>query len=250
MVRAIGMVAVLLLGGALGFAMFAQDVSFAQDTLNAPKAGKAKATISDGPAGSSKASYAIGLNIGMQLKLDGTIDVEELVAGIRDALADKKPKFTDDELRQAMEEFERAAMARQQQRIKEIAEKNKKEGKEFLDANKAKKGVTTLPSGLQYVVLKSGTGPSPKLADTVRTHYHGTFIDGSVFDSSVERKEPAVFGVSQVIRGWTEALQRMKVGDKWKLFVPAELAYGPDGNGPVGPNSVLIFEVELLGIEK
>ena len=121
----------------------------------------------------------------------------------------------------------------------------------FLAENAKREGVKTTESGLQYKVLKSGAGKSPKATDTVKTHYHGTLIDGTVFDSSVQRNEPAVFGVGEVIRGWTEALQRMKVGDKWRLVVPPELAYGPQGAPPdIGPNAVLVFEVELLGIEK
>ena len=120
----------------------------------------------------------------------------------------------------------------------------------FLAANKVKAGVTTLPSGLQYEVLEQGDGATPKATDTVTTHYRGTFLDGQVFDSSIERGEPMTRSVSQVIRGWTEALQRMKVGDKWRLFVPSELAYGATGFGElIGPHTVLIFEIELLGIE-
>ena len=111
-------------------------------------------------------------------------------------------------------------------------------------------GVKVLPSGLQYKVLKAGDGPSPAATDTVKTHYHGTFINGEVFDSSVERGEPIEFPVNGVIKGWTEALQLMKVGDKWQLFVPSDLAYGPEGQGPIPPNSVLVFEVELLGVSK
>ncbi len=126
----------------------------------------------------------------------------------------------------------------------------KKAGEDFLAANAKKPGVKVLPSGLQYKVLKSGNGPSPKATDTVKTHYHGTFINGKVFDSSVERGEPVEFPVNGVIKGWTEALQLMKVGDKWQLFIPSDLAYGPDGQGPIPPNSVLVFDVELLGISK
>ena len=127
---------------------------------------------------------------------------------------------------------------------------NQRDGVAFLAANKAKQGVVALPSGLQYQVIKKGAGPTPKVTDTVRTHYHGTLINGTVFDSSVERGEPAEFPVGGVIRGWTEALQLMKVGDKWRLVIPPELAYGPRGaGGKIGPNAVLVFEIELLGIK-
>ena len=132
-----------------------------------------------------------------------------------------------------------------------MAEQNAKEGAEFLAANAKKEGVQTTASGLQYLVLKSGDGPMPKESDTVKTHYHGTLSDGTVFDSSVERKQPASFGVSQVIAGWTEALQLMHVGDKWRLFIPSDLAYGPSARGgKIGPNAVLVFEIELLEIVK
>ena len=131
-----------------------------------------------------------------------------------------------------------------------MAARNKQEGEKFLAENKKKKGVTTLKSGLQYEVLKTGSGPSPKVTDRVRTHYHGTLVDGTVFDSSVERDMPATFNVNGVIAGWTEALKLMKVGDKWRLFLPSNLAYGVRGSLPkIGPNTTLIFEVELLGIE-
>jgi hypothetical protein len=132
-----------------------------------------------------------------------------------------------------------------------LAMKNKADGEAFLKANREKEGVVTLESGLQYQVLQQGNGPSPRPTDRVRTHYHGTLIDGSVFDSSVEQGEPVTFGVTEVIAGWTEALQRMKVGDKWRIFLPSELAYGGQGAGAeIGPNSALIFEIELLGIEE
>ena len=142
--------------------------------------------------------------------------------------------------------------AKAEAKSKAEGEKNLKEGKAFLAANAKKDGVKTTATGLQYKVLKSGTGASPQKTDTVKVHYHGTLIDGTVFDSSVQRGEPITFPVSGVIPGWTEALQLMKVGDKWQLFIPSSLAYGelsPPGS-KIGPNSTLLFEVELLGIEK
>lgn len=200
----------------------------------------------------SKVSYAIGFSVGNQIRGDGLeVDLDQLMQGFKDAYGKKPSRFSQEELRDAMSAVQRDIVAKRQDKLKTVADKNRKEGKAFLDANKAKKGIQTLPSGLQYQVLKSGNGPTPKATDTVKTHYHGTLIDGTVFDSSVEREDPAVFPVNGVIRGWTEALQKMKVGDKWKLFVPPELAYGSQGAGnDIGPDAVLIFEVELLGIEK
>jgi FKBP-type peptidyl-prolyl cis-trans isomerase FklB len=173
-----------------------------------------------------------------------------MVRGLLDALQNAKPALTDEQCRVALEALYKEMQQVMAAKNKVEGEKNKKEGQAFLAANKQKKDVTTLPSGLQYTVVKSGTGATPKLNDNVRTHYHGTLVNGTVFDSSVERGQPAVFPVGGVIRGWTEALQLMKVGDKWRIVVPSELAYGPDGAPPViGPHAVLIFDVELLGIE-
>jgi FKBP-type peptidyl-prolyl cis-trans isomerase len=141
-------------------------------------------------------------------------------------------------------------MGKMQAKHKAAGDKNLKEGDDFLTANGKKEGVKTLPSGLQYKVIKSGTGRSPKATDTVKVHYNGTLTDGTVFDSSVQRGEPATFPVNQVIPGWTEALQLMKEGDKWQLYIPSKLAYGEQGaGGKIGPNSALIFDVELLSIE-
>jgi len=207
-----------------------------------------------------KVSYGIGLNIGRNMKEQGVeIDTLLLIQGVRDALSGAKPQLTDAELQAAMTAFQRdlerkQAMKRIEKdpKLKAAAEKNLKDGQAFLAKNAKVKGVKTTPSGLQYQVLKAGKGPSPKATDRVTTHYHGTLIDGTVFDSSVDRKQPATFGVNRVIAGWTEALQLMKVGSKWKLFIPSDLAYGltPRPGGPIGPNAVLVFEVELLSIGK
>jgi FKBP-type peptidyl-prolyl cis-trans isomerase FklB len=196
-------------------------------------------------------SYGIGLQIGRNLRQslkaqELNFDAAMLARGLVDALTEKKPALTEQELAAAMEKFEQLADSRRA----DTGAKNLQEGAAFLAANKKKPGIKTLPSGLQYKVLKSGNGPSPKATDRVKTHYHGTLIDGTVFDSSVERREPASFEVNRVIRGWTEALQLMKVGDKWQLFIPSELAYGASGaGGVIGPNATLIFEVELLDID-
>ena len=191
-----------------------------------------------------KGSYTIGYQIGQQLKSQGLRPaLNALLAGIKDALKSADPRMTPDEMEAGIRTFS-------QQGAEAVAAKNKQEGVKFLAENKKNKGVTTLKSGLQYEVLTTGSGPSPKATDRVTTHYHGTLIDGSVFDSSVEREMPATFGVNMVIAGWTEALQLMKVGAKWRLFLPSELAYGVRGSQPkIGPNTTLIFEVELLGIE-
>ncbi len=198
-----------------------------------------------------QASYGIGMNIGSNLKADGLeVNVDALAQGIKDALSGAKPSLTQAQISAALQAFQEEMQVKAAARAKLVGAKNMQEGKAFLAANKTKADVTTLPSGLQYTVLKQGNGPSPKITDTVQTHYHGTLIDGTVFDSSVERNEPATFGVGQVIRGWTEALQKMNVGAKWRLFVPSELAYGPQGAGAdIGPHSVLIFDVELLKIQ-
>ena len=198
-----------------------------------------------------KSSYAVGVNFGSALKrqeLD--LDTNALFAGIADAIAGK-PALSEEEIHTTLMALQKDLMAKSQERQKALAEKNLKEGDAFLAANAKKDGVKTLPDGLQYKVIKSGSGPSPAKSDTVKVNYEGKLIDGTVFDSSLKRGEPLTIGVSDVIPGWTEALQLMKVGDEWQLFIPANLAYGEHGAGPlIGPNATLIFDVELLGIEK
>ncbi len=202
-----------------------------------------------------KAAYAIGLNLGQQLAADDLgLDSDVIARGLSDALKKAKPALTQEEIDSTMVAFSRKMQARAAAAAAvddPAAAKNLKEGQDFLAKNKLVKGVVTTDSGLQYQVLASGKGASPKRTDTVRVHYHGTLISGKVFDSSVDRGDPARFPVNRVIPGWTEALQKMKVGDKWKLFIPADLAYGTQSPDPsIGPNSVLIFEVELLDIVK
>lgn len=193
-----------------------------------------------------QASYAIGVNIGRELQSSGSLNVAAVLEGIRDILSDSQPRLSDEQCRAALMAHQRAEQAR----WRAVGEKNKVEGPAFLTANRSKPGVQTLPSGLQYKVIKTGTGRTPQLTDTVVAHYHGTLVDGTVFDSSVERKQPSEFPVNGVIRGWTEALQMMKVGSKWQLFIPSDLAYGPGGRGQlIAPHSVLVFEVELLGVK-
>jgi FKBP-type peptidyl-prolyl cis-trans isomerase FklB len=195
-----------------------------------------------------KASYAIGLSIGQNMAQQHfDVDPNMVARGIADALARRDPLLTPEQVQAAMDAFQKELEAKE----KAAGEQNKKVGQEFLAKNGKRKGVTTLKSGLQYEVIKAGTGPKPAKTDKVRTHYHGTLIDGKVFDSTTTSGEPADFGVGEVIAGWTEALQLMPVGSKWKLFVPSELAYGERGaGGVIAPNSVLIFELELLAIQK
>ena len=193
-----------------------------------------------------KVSYALGLSIGNNFQNSGINDlqIEDFVKGLKDILGGQTPEISYDEAKQVINDY---FMKLQ----KEKFEINKKAGEEFLNINKGKAGVVTLPSGLQYQVLQKGEGPKPTASDKVKCHYHGTLINGIVFDSSVQRGEPAVFGVSQVIPGWVEALQLMPVGSKWRLFIPSDLAYGEHGAGEaIEPNSALVFDVELLDIVK
>jgi len=198
-----------------------------------------------------KQSYAIGMNIGKGLHRDSVdIDPNILAQGLKDALAGGKTQMTDDEAKAALTALQADVTKRQQEQMQVAGEANEKQGEAFLDANKTKEGVVTLPSGLQYKILTQGTGPKPIAADTVVCNYRGTLVDGTEFDSSYKRGQPATFAVGQVIPGWTEALQLMPVGSKWQLFIPSKLAYGARGPAPaIGPNSTLIFEVELLSIQ-
>ena len=193
-----------------------------------------------------KVSYALGLSIGNNFQNSGIkkLQVEDFVKGLEDVLGEKQPAISYEEAKQVINDY---FMKLQQERL----EINKQAGAEFLEINRHKAGVVELPSGLQYEILKQGTGAKPSASDKVKCHYHGTLINGTVFDSSVQRGEPATFGVSQVIPGWVEALQLMPVGSKWRLFIPSNLAYGEHGAGDViEPNSTLTFDVELLDIVK
>ncbi len=193
-----------------------------------------------------KASYSLGMNIASSLKSEGVseINAEMFAKGLEDMLKGNKLEISIQEAYETIQNFLSEANAKK-------FEKNITEGKKFLEENGKRTGVVTLPSGLQYEIMKEGNGPKPKATDTVTTHYHGTLIDGTVFDSSVERDQPASFPVNGVIQGWVEALQLMPVGSKWKLFIPSELAYGanPHPGGPIEPHMALIFEVELLAIK-
>lgn len=198
-----------------------------------------------------RSSYSIGADIGGNLKRQGLeVDGKAMAAGLIDALAGKT-QLTDAEIKETLTAFRTQMMEKMQARQKEAGDKNIKDGEAFLAANAKKEGVKTTASGLQYKVLKSGAGKvSPKATDTVKVHYHGTLIDGTVFDSSVDRGEPISFPLNGVIPGWTEGLQLMKEGDKFQFVIPSKLAYAEQGaGGKIGPNSTLVFEVELLAIE-
>jgi len=210
----------------------------------ATAAGAAETVKAPFTSAAQQRSYAIGRNIGMNLKQqDLQLDTEQLLKGMKDALAGQPSLLTDAEMEQTLR-------ALQQERTAAAGAKAAKEGEAYLAANAAKPGVVTLPSGLQYKVLTAGTGKKPAATDTVVVHYRGTLTDGTEFDSSYKRNQPAKFKVNQVIPGWTEALQLMPVGSKWQLVIPAKLAYGERGaGGAIPPNAVLVFEVELQGIE-
>lgn len=198
-----------------------------------------------------KVSYSIGLDIGSTFKKQYMdIDTDVLMRGLKDGLSGAKPAMTEEEIKATMTAYSKNMMEKTAQRNKEAAGANLEKGQKFLDENKTKEGVKTTASGLQYKVLKEGSGTSPKETDTVVTNYRGTTIDGKEFDSSYKRNEPATFPVNRVIKGWTEALQMMKPGAKYQLFIPPNLAYGERGAGQdIGPNETLLFDVELLEVK-
>jgi FKBP-type peptidyl-prolyl cis-trans isomerase len=197
-----------------------------------------------------RASYVIGFNLGRTLKQnDVNANSDLIVKGLRDGLAGGNGMLTDAEMQSTMQEFQKQVQTQQEAKQKMVGEKNKTEGEAFLAKNKARAGVKTTASGLQYEVQKEGTGPTPKATDTVTVNYKGTLMDGTTFDSSYDRGQPATFVLNQVIPGWTEGVQLMKVGSKYKFYIPAALGYGDKGAGNViGPNAPLVFEVELLSI--
>lgn len=216
-------------------------------TDNKPKNPAAAALKTD----VDKVSYIIGTQIARNFKSqDIEVNLDSLLWGLKDGMAGKEPVLTQEEMQQIYTNFQQQMMAKQAaKRAKEAAE-NLTKGKAFLDQNKTKEGVKVLPSGLQYKVIKEGTGKIPSAEDRVKTHYQGTLLDGTEFDSSYKRNQPAEFAVNGVIKGWTEALQLMKEGAKWELYIPADLAYGERGRPGIPPNSVLIFQIELLEVVK
>ncbi len=202
-----------------------------------------------------KMSYAYGMNIGEFFKRQGVtadqVDPSLIAAGLRDAMAGKKPLLTEQEARETMMAFQTELRTRRNETMRVEGDKNKKAGAEFLAANAKKEGVKSFENGLQYKILQTGKGKQPKATDTVTAHYRGTLIDGTEFDSSYSRGQPLKLAANQVIPGWTQALTNMHVGDKWMLYIPGNLAYGERGSMPkIGPNAVLIFEMELLDVQE
>jgi FKBP-type peptidyl-prolyl cis-trans isomerase len=202
-----------------------------------------------------KFSYALGMSQGTGMatnfhKLGVEFNPALIIQGLKDGLAGGKTQLTEEEARAIIMEVQNDVQKQQQEKVKQLGDTNKKEGDAFLAANKAKEGVVTLPSGLQYKILTAGTGPKPALTDTVSCNYRGTFVNGTEFDSSYKGGKPVSFPVNGVIKGWTEALQLMPVGSKWQLFIPSDLAYGPGGRPGMPPNSTLVFEVELLSVQE
>lgn len=199
-----------------------------------------------------KVSYAIGMDMGNSLKQNNIeVNPDILNKAIKDVLTGQKTVLNEEEAKTALMTLQQEMQDQQQAKMKALGEKNAKEGDAFLAENKKKEGVKTTPSGLQYQVITEGKGKSPKETDTVTVQYKGTLLDGTEFDSSYKRGQPATFPVNGVIKGWTEALQLMKEGAKWNLFIPSSLAYGENGTqgGPIGPNATLIFEVELVSVQ-
>ena len=195
----------------------------------------------------SRVSYAIGMMLGHNWQQQGLdVDADLAARAIKDIQSSNTTLLTQEEMQQTLTTFQKEFAVKQQKKRAEEAVKNKADGEAFLAANKDKPGVQSLPDGLQYLVITNGTGPVPTPHDTVTVNYRGTLIDGTEFDSSYKRGQPAQFPVGGVIRGWTEALEKMPVGSKWKLFIPSELAYGENGNRSIPPNATLIFEVELI----
>ncbi|HSW44674.1 MAG TPA: FKBP-type peptidyl-prolyl cis-trans isomerase [Phycisphaerae bacterium] len=230
--------------------LWAADQPAAQSQVSGPAASQ--------PAGESvfktdkeKASYAIGMSIASNMKTrEVDLDVDLMAMAMKDVMTGKKTAMTEEEMQQVLMDFQRKMQDSFQKQQAELGEKNKVDGAKYLEEHKKQEGVKATPSGLQYKVLKSGGGKeSPKPEDRVSVHYKGTLIDGKTFDSSYDRGQPASFTVGGVIKGWTEALQMMKVGDKWEVTIPPDLAYGPTGRQNIPPNSVLVFEVELLDIQ-
>lgn len=195
--------------------------------------------------------YAFGVMFGQRMRNElGDIDLDQFSNGMKTAFNGEPQLLSDEEIAQILTEYQREMQQQQIANLQKQGEENKKIGDAFLAENKNKEGVVTLESGLQYKVLTEGKGPQPSASDSVTVHYTGSFINGEVFDSSVERGQPATFPVNGVIAGWTEALQLMPTGSKWQLFIPSDLAYGPNGNRSIGPNETLLFEVELIEVKK
>lgn len=256
----------ILLLAALAIPFTCSSAALSQDELpptEAPQPGAARGQRTPAAPGAAPAedaefkqqvSYALGRNFAENLRNDLSnneidIDVNALVQGFSDTLSGAKPKWADEQLQAAMERFSREMQQKMMTRMTQLATKNKREAEQFLAQNAKREGVQTTPSGLQFRVIKEGDGPSPTLNDTVRVNYRGTLLNGTEFDNSAQRGGPAEFTIAPgLIAGWIEGLQKMKVGDKWQLFVPPQLAYGEEGSRDIEPNSLLVFDIELLEI--
>jgi len=244
-------VALTLLVGLLATSAASQQAVASKSKTRSRTAAKPAAPAQPAPlAEGQKLSYALGMDIASQLKPSVQLDPEAFARGMKDVLAGGHTLLTETEVRALIEGMKAEMGKKFQAERQAAATKAKTDGEAFLAANKAKPGVVALESGLQYEVLKAGDGRKPTLEDTVLCQYRGTLVDGTEFDSSYGRSEPASFPVKGVIKGWTEALQLMPIGSKWRLVIPAQLAYGPRGAGPIiAPNSTLVFELELLGVK-
>lgn len=198
-----------------------------------------------------KVGYGFGLMLGKRMKTDTPdLDVDSFIQGMKDGFGGRPQLLTDAQVNQAIQGFQMRQREQQMAKFEKSASENKVKGDAFLADNKSKDGIKTTSSGLQYRVIKAGAGKKPTTTDKVKVHYEGSLINGTVFDSSIKRGEPVSFPVNGVIKGWTEALQLMGEGAKWQLFIPSDLAYGPGGNRNIGPNEVLLFDVELLEVQK
>ena len=206
----------------------------------------------DAKSQKEKLSYSLGYDYGSRMK-KGSVDLDPdiFAKALKEGLAGKKATMTDQEMREALLPLQKQMVEKRAEEMKKLSEKNKQEGAAFLAENAKKEKVVTLPSGLQYKVIKEGTGKSPQQSDKVQVHYRGTLINGTEFDNSYTRGQPVTLGVDKVIKGWSEGMQLMKEGSKWMLYIPSELAYGERGagRGRIGPNQTLIFEVELISVE-
>ncbi len=234
---------------ALPLALVATVTLQACNQQSAPEAVDSAATVTLEDS-NERLSYGIAFGLGQRMAADGVpMDVDAFSAGLRDAMEGAEPRMTQEEIQTEMQAYQERAMAEQQAAIAAAGEANLAASEAFLAENATREGVVVTESGLQYEVIEAGEGASPNAEDTVEVHYRGTLVDGTEFDSSYKRGETVSFGVSQVIAGWTEALQLMSPGAKWKLFIPADLAYGPGGAGNlIGPNAALVFEVELVSV--
>jgi FKBP-type peptidyl-prolyl cis-trans isomerase FklB len=261
MLKSLSLAVSVLAAGVLAGSAVAQQSATPQSSAPAKSAPAAQSQSAPGtsspnipelPTAKDKLSYAIGMNIGVGMhKDDLDVNPDVLLRGLKDGLSGGKTLMTDEQAREEITQLRTQMMAKMQAKAQQESEANKKAGDAFLAENKTKPGVVALPSGLQYKILKEGTGPKPTATDSVKCNYKGTLINGTEFDASEKHGGPQTFPVTGVIKGWTEALQLMPVGSKWQLFVPADLAYGARGaGGDIGPNEALIFEVELVSIEQ